>query len=107
MLFRDRPLIRLGPDAYVLFNVFYLAEKTTEGIFWSIFDNLTGDDRNRFAELYGRLLQDYVAGDEIKGFYAAAPGRRKRANSAHLPGVAERMGFTGGAIVDRPPLPFL
>jgi hypothetical protein len=55
-----KPLYRINADILVPFHLGYLAAKFSGGIYWTIFDYLTGADRLRFSRFFGRVFELYV-----------------------------------------------
>jgi len=58
--FMAKPLYRIRDDAVVPMHLGYLEARFTNGIYWTIFDHLQGEDRLRFARFFGRIFEAYV-----------------------------------------------
>ena len=58
--FKKKPLLRLD-DLYLLFDIDYLQDRLTSGIYWEIFNKLEDDkEKNKFASIWGRIFEFYV-----------------------------------------------
>ncbi len=58
--FKKKPLLRLD-DLYLLFDIGYLEDRLTSGIYWEIFNKLEDDkEKNKFASIWGQIFELYV-----------------------------------------------
>jgi hypothetical protein len=60
--FRRRPLLMLDDKRAVILDLQFLVDLLTVGVYYSIFDGLPTQRRERFRELWGRMFELYVAG---------------------------------------------
>ncbi len=58
--FRQFPLVEVRRGVAVCVNLRFLKEKITGGIYWRIFDVLSGAERERLSRFMGELYQEYV-----------------------------------------------
>jgi len=58
--FRQKPLISLDDNIYVPVDTRFLVERITSGIYWDIFDSLSGNEKYKFMSYFGILLQNYL-----------------------------------------------
>jgi len=74
--FRQTPLVSLDDGIYVPVDTRFLVERITSGIYWDIFDSLSGNEKYRFTSYFGILLQKYL--EEL--FRRAYPESQTTAN---------------------------
>jgi len=60
--FRRRPLLMLDDKRAVILDLQFLVELLTVGVYYSIFDTLPKDRRDRFREMWGRIFELYAVG---------------------------------------------
>jgi hypothetical protein len=58
--FRQNPLISMGDGIYIPVDTRFLIERITSGIYWDIFDSLSGAEKDKFASYFGILFQKYL-----------------------------------------------
>jgi hypothetical protein len=77
--FRIRPFLQLDTGAVVCVNPGFIQEKLEIGLFWTIVNNLHGEDRQNAFETWGKLFEAYVnqsfasAVDPTKERYISRP----------------------------------
>ncbi len=72
--FRQFPVWRFGPDAYLCVDPAFVMEKLSSGFYWLIMNALDSLERRReFSGLWGLLFQDYVLA-VLADLYPAASG---------------------------------
>jgi len=69
-------LVSLDDGIYVPVDTRFLVERITSGIYWDIFDSLSGNEKYRFTSYFGILLQKYL--EEL--FRRAYPESQTTAN---------------------------
>ena len=74
--FRQTPLVSLDDGIFVPVDTRFLVERITSGIYWDIFDSLSGNEKDRFASYFGILFQKYL--EEL--FHRAYPESKTTAN---------------------------
>lgn len=58
--FMDSPLYRIRHDVAVPANLPFLAYRLSIGVYWILFDAMSGGDRRRWSAFYGHLVEAYV-----------------------------------------------
>src|SRR5580704_7154206 len=58
--FRGHPLIELEPGKFHCADLGLLIEKIHSGVFWTIHDGLTRDERGNLSKAWGILFEEYV-----------------------------------------------
>lgn len=58
--FMTRPLYRVKDDVIVPISLTYLEAKFTSSIYWTIFDHVKGQLRDKFSRFFGRVFELYV-----------------------------------------------
>ncbi|MEQ1887283.1 MAG: hypothetical protein ABL967_19625 [Bryobacteraceae bacterium] len=69
-VFRQHPLLRIDDARVIILDLQFLTDLVTTGIYWLIFDALSGRRRETFRELWGRCFELYVTG-LLRHFYPA------------------------------------
>ncbi|HEU4887420.1 MAG TPA: hypothetical protein VFV49_06005 [Thermoanaerobaculia bacterium] len=57
---RDRPILRVSRNKFLVMDSQLVAELVASQMYWMIFNALTGQRRERFRELWGRLFELYL-----------------------------------------------
>jgi len=60
--FRRCPLLMLDDHRAVMLDLQFLTDLLTVGVYWSIFDSLPKNRRERFRQLWGRIFELYAVG---------------------------------------------
>jgi hypothetical protein len=72
--FRMKPFLRLGTGNVICVNPGFVQEKLEIGLFWTIVNNLQGEDRKNAFDTWGKLFEAYV--NQILGT-AVNPAKEK------------------------------
>jgi hypothetical protein len=59
-LFRSFPLLRLDENQVAILDLHFLSELLSQGVYWTLFDELPQNARLRFKDLWGRAFERYV-----------------------------------------------
>ncbi len=58
--FKAHPVIEIQKGLYFCIDSHFLSEKLNAGLYWKIFDNLPGNCRSDFSEVYGHIFEIYA-----------------------------------------------
>lgn len=72
-VFRKYPLLRIDSEKVLILDLQFVAELLTQGVYWSIYDGLPTDKRDRFKELWGYMFELYTV-DLLRQFYPPMSG---------------------------------
>jgi hypothetical protein len=59
--FRQTPFVFVGEKIIIPIDIKFIAELLAVGVYWSLFDSLPSEKRQRFAQLWGRMFHLYCA----------------------------------------------
>jgi hypothetical protein len=82
--FRMKPFLQLDSGSLICPNPGFIQEKLEIGLFWTIVNNLQGENRQRAFETWGKLFEKYVNQafeamlDPAKEKYVACPDFKER-----------------------------
>ncbi len=82
--FRMKPFLQLNSGSVICPNPGFIQEKLEIGLFWTIVNNLQGDNRQKAFETWGKLFEIYVNEtfdamiDPVKEHYFACPDFKEK-----------------------------
>lgn len=97
VVLREHPIVRVSRSKFLVLDSQLVAELVASQMYWMIFNELTGHQRERFRELWGRLFELYLT--ELLAHYYPPTSQMLRSDVPYKAGQIDALLDLGEIVV--------